>query len=85
MLDLMSGASVPLIATGSVLLAVLAIIWKAFRVGRQVERGRADAGKIKGWIDANKLQDRAQNARRNARRGADAELLSDDGFKRPKS
>lgn len=85
MLDLLTGGSGTLAVIGGVVAAVLAVLWKVFRTGKAVQRGKAAEERNKGWVDANDIQGRAADARRNARRDANIDLLSDDEFKRPKS
>lgn len=84
MLDLITGGTGTLAMIGAAIVAVIAVLWKVFRAGRAIERGKTAQQANKGWVDANDLQGRAADARRDARRGANVDVLSDDGFKRPK-
>lgn len=70
---------------GAAIATAIAVLWRVFRAGRQVERGRHAEAKNKGWADAEKLLGKAQHARRMAGRRAVTDLLSDDGYKRPGS
>jgi len=86
MLDLITGGNGTLAIVGAVIAAVVAVIWKVFRTGRQVERGKHAAEKNKGWVEANDHIGEANAARLRARRNADhGGLHDDDGYKRPGS
>ena len=83
MLDLLTGGNGTLAVIGGVIVAVLAVIWKALRTGRALERGKAAEAAKKGWVEADEFIGTAQGARRISRMRDGADLMSDDGHKRP--
>ena len=66
-----------------VLLVVAWIGLRIYRAGRDKERVRNLEASNKKWVEADDIIGKAQDARRHAT-GPNADILSDDGFKRPR-
>jgi Flp pilus assembly protein TadB len=84
MMDLITGGGGILTAIA----AAIAVMAGAFFTGRSSgvnrERARSANVAVKQWKKADEHIGQADEARRDARNRADADLMSDDGFKRPR-
>jgi len=83
MIDILTGGSGTLTVIGATIAAVIAVVWRVFVAGKKSERAKNLEKSNQQWTEADELIRKAQDARRNARYGADSGLHNDDGFKRP--
>lgn len=78
---LFSGGTGFLAAIGAALAGVVAIFLAGRRSGANAEKVKGQKQELQRWKEANDAIQKAGDARRNSRFD---DLMSDDGFKRPK-